>query len=77
MKKNVLKMFLIAQKKCPDALNKTQKNLAFYDVRFLKNQENPSNITNFFVVLDKNGYFYEVFRCVSTLLQCKTLSLAG
>ena len=59
--KNGQKMFLIAQKKCPDALNATQKTPAFYKVRFLKKSRKNLKNDHFLVVLVKNGYFMRVF----------------
>ena len=54
-------MFLMAQKKRPDALNATQKTTAFYNVRFLKKIRKTFKNYHFWAVLVKNGYFYEVF----------------
>ena len=54
-------MFLIAQKKRPDALNAMQKNPAFYKVQFLKKSRKTSKKYNFLAVLFKNGYFMKFF----------------
>ena len=51
-------MFLIAQKKRPDALNATQKTPAPYKVWFLKNQEKPFKKTHF----NQNGPKWQFFK---------------
>ena len=67
--KNGHKMFLVAQKKCPDALNATQKTPAFYKVGFLK----KSRKLSFLAVLVKNGYFMMFFLIFSETVLCKGL----
>ena len=56
--KNGQKMFLIAEKKRPDALNATQKKPQhFRKCGFWKNQEKPHKIPNF----NKNGQKMVIF----------------
>ena len=60
-KKRILpKYVFIAQKKRPDAMNAMQKPLAFYNVRFLKNQEKPPKITEWLLWLNM-GLFMRFF----------------
>ena len=66
-------MFLIAQKKRPDALNGTQTNPAFYNILFLKKSRKASKNDH---LLGRFGYkwvFYEVFLDISETVLCKAL----
>jgi hypothetical protein len=60
--KNGQKMFLIAQKGRPDALNAMNKFPVFYKVRCLKKSRKTSQNDHFFLLfLVKNGYFMRIF----------------
>ena len=58
-------MFLIAQKKGPDALNATQKPQLFTMSGFWKNEEKPLKKLPFLSVFIENRHFYEVFLDIS------------
>ena len=70
------KMFLIAQKKRPDALNATQKNPSLLKCKVSEEKKQEKKLTNLlfvYVLVKKNGYFYEVFIDFSKI----TLQRAG
>ena len=54
-------MFLIAQKKCLDALNAMQKTPAFYNVRFLKKIKKNLQKLPFFSCFDLKWVFLQGF----------------
>ena len=49
--KNGQKIFLIAQKKRPNALNAAQKTPAFYKAQFLKKSRKTSKKLSFFLAI--------------------------
>ena len=63
------KPFLIAQKKCPDALNATQKTPALYNVPFLNKSRKTDKNAHFF----KNAIFWRFFSIYSGTVHCREL----
>ena len=59
------KLFLIAQKKCPDALNATQKTPALHNVPFLKKSRKTAKNAHFFKNAVFWSFFLELFRNVT------------
>ena len=65
--------FLIAQKKCPDALNATQNPPAFYKVRFLQKSRKTSGNDLFWPFCFKMGILWGFSQFFSETALCTEL----